>query len=283
MAHTRERRTGKPKPPDGSRSPRKEFGQHFISDRNILLKLARAAELEPGAVVLEIGPGRGDLTRVIAASGAQVVAVEIDRDLAAELQAEFAQTPGVTVAQGDILSRPPEKWLETGKLAPPYQVVANLPYYITSAILRYLLEAETPPRSLIVMVQLEVARQIVAAPPHGNLLGVSVQFYGVPRIVDRVPAGAFFPRPKVDSAIVRIEVRPPPRGVEPTGFFRFVRAGFGSKRKQLRNALAHGLGITAADAEALLHTAGIQTTRRAETLALDEWTELYRAWSRRAN
>jgi len=258
-------------------TPRKQFGQHFITDRNILNKIVRAAEPEPSDVVLEIGPGLGHLTRALADTGARIVSVEVDRDLQKTLEEEFSGVPNVTILGGDILERAPEKWLENTRETPPYRVVANLPYYITSAILRYLLEADCPPTRLVIMVQREVAQQIIAKPPHSSLLGVSVQYYGKPRIVDIVPAGAFYPRPKVDSAIIRIDVAPPPPDRDPILFFKIVRAGFGAKRKQLKNALANGLKITNDQASWMLARANIEPSRRAETLSLQEWDTLVRA------
>jgi 16S rRNA (adenine1518-N6/adenine1519-N6)-dimethyltransferase len=257
---------------------RKQFGQHFLTDPQILQKIVRAAEVAPNDTILEIGPGLGHLTRALAEAGARVVAVEIDRDLAARLRDEFADRANVTILQGDFLTAAPAEWLQrAGVAAPSYKVVANLPYYITSAILRQLLEAAHPPDTLVVMVQREVAQQMVAKPNAMNLLGVSVQFYGVPRIVTRVPAGAFHPRPKVDSALVRIAVAHPARmpEVEPTRFFQIVRAGFGVRRKQLHNALARGLNLTSAEAAARLARAGIDSRRRAESLSLDEWRRVY--------
>lgn len=256
---------------------RKRLGQHFLTDPNLLQKIVRAAAPAPGEAILEIGPGRGHLTRALADTGAQVAAVEVDRDLAAELRGEFSTTPNVLILAGNFLERPPEAWLAAAQLTPPYAVVANLPYYITSAILRALLEASSPPTRLVVMVQREVAQQIVAKPPHMSLLGVSVQFYGTPVIIGIVPAGAFLPRPQVDSAIVRIDVSPAPPHIEPELFFRVVRAGFGAKRKQLRNALANGLGLPSEQAAALLARAGIDPARRAETLSLAEWEHAARA------
>ncbi|HZQ11167.1 MAG TPA: 16S rRNA (adenine(1518)-N(6)/adenine(1519)-N(6))-dimethyltransferase RsmA [Anaerolineae bacterium] len=259
-------------------TPRKRFGQHFLADRNIVNKIVRTAELEPSSVVLEIGPGLGHLTRALAQAGAQVVAVEVDRELAARLRTEFAETPNVHIVEGDVLTQAPIEWLREAGRQPPYIVVANLPYYITSAILRYLLEAPIPPTRLVVMVQREVAQQIVAQPPHLNLLAVSVQFYGTPRLVDIVPAGAFYPRPKVDSAILRVDVTPRRAAIDSARFFQLVRAGFGAKRKQLRNALANGLALTNDQAAALLQRAGIDPTRRAETLTLDDWERLERVF-----
>lgn len=260
--------------------PRKRFGQNFLTDRNILNKIVAAAQVQPTDVVLEIGPGKGHLTHALADTGARIVAVELDRDLLEGLRVEFAEFENVLLLEGDVLTKSPQEWLAEAGCAPPYLVVANIPYYITSAILRYLLEAKPPPRRIIVMVQKQVAQQIVARPPHGNLLGTSVQFYGEPKVVQNVPAGAFYPRPAVDSAVVRIDVNLPSvdQYADRVGerFFRVVRAGFSSKRKQLRNALANGLQVTAARADEMLARAKIDPARRAETLSLAEWQELAR-------
>lgn len=260
-------------------TPRKRFGQNFLTDKNILQKIVRAAEIHPSDRVLEIGPGLGHLTRALAETGAQIVSVELDRDLLAALRTAFAAVPNVHLLEGDILKHPPGDWLARANSAPPYLVVANIPYYITSAILRYLLEAPDAPTRIILMVQREVAQQLTARPPHATLLGTSVQYYGTPRIIDTVPAGAFYPRPKVDSAIVRVDVDHSQDPDDAQQFFRVARAGFGAKRKQLHNALAHGLGLPASGALLLLHRAHIDPARRAETLTIAEWVALARASS----
>lgn len=254
-------------------TPRKRFGQHFLTDLNILQKIVRAADVQNTDTVLEIGPGLGDLTRALSAAAACVVAVEVDRDLVARLGSEFVAT-NVHILQGDVLEQPPQAWLAQAHCAPPYLVVANLPYYITSAILRYLLEADLPPARIVVMVQREVAEQLTARPPHSNLLAVSVQCYGTPHVVAHVPAGAFRPPPQVSSAVVRIDVFPRAANFDADKFFRVVRAGYSAKRKQLHNALANGLSLSRAETEQWLHRAGIAPTRRAETLELEEWSRL---------
>jgi 16S rRNA (adenine1518-N6/adenine1519-N6)-dimethyltransferase len=164
---------------------------------------------------------------------------------------------------------------------PPYIVVANLPYYITSAALRHLLEAQPPPGRLVLTVQAEVARRIVAGPGDMSLLAVSVQFYGRPQVVARIPAGAFIPPPQVDSAVLRIDTysAPPVQVPNREAFFRVVRAGFGQKRKQLKNALTAGLGRPPAEIAAALARAGVDPQRRAETLSLAEWAALTREFS----
>ncbi len=255
------------------------MGQHFLTDPSILSKITRAGDVQPGDVVLEIGPGLGHLTRALLAARARVVAVELDQDLAVRLRTEQAGNPNLSVAEGDFLTAGPEEWLARGGIQAPgvYKVVANLPYYITSAILRHLLEAEHQPMLIVVLVQREVAQQIIAHPPDMSLLAVSVQFYGEPRSMGVVPAGAFNPRPQVDSAIVRILVTPPSRfpDVDPVRFFRVVRAGFRVRRKQLHNALSSGLEMSPAEVNARLARAGIDPRRRAETLNMDEWRRVY--------
>jgi 16S rRNA (adenine1518-N6/adenine1519-N6)-dimethyltransferase len=203
--------------------PRKRFGQNFLTDSNILRKIVSAGEISPGDTVLEIGPGRGSLTKILAETGARVAAVEVDLNLVSILEKEFKASSNVHILQGDILKEPAIKWLEKASLTPPYIVVANIPYYITSAILRYLLESSPPPTRIVVLVQKEVARQIIAKAPKGNLLGTSIQYYGTPRIITQVPAGAFFPRPKVDSAVIRIDVEKAITTNDTASFFRVSR------------------------------------------------------------
>ena len=165
----------------------------------------------------------------------------------------------------------------------PYKVVANLPFYIAAPTIRRFLEAPFKPIRMVVMVQREVAENICAGPGTLSILGLSVQFYGRPSLVQRVPARSFYPAPKVDSAIVRIDVYDrPPVDVSPDHFFRVVRAGFSAPRKQLRNALAHGLGMPPAEVIPILDRAGIDSRRRAETLSLEEWAELARVVGERA-
>jgi 16S rRNA (adenine1518-N6/adenine1519-N6)-dimethyltransferase len=258
--------------------PQKKWGQHFLTDARILGSIADAAEVAPTDTILEIGPGLGHLTRVLAQRAGRVVAIEIDAQLAHNLQNEFAEAPNVSIVRGDILDKEPSVWLaNAGAPSADFKIVANLPYYVTSAILRHVLEAANKPRIIVVMVQREVAQRMVARPPAMNLLAVSVQFFAQPRIVRTIAAGAFFPPPKVDSAVVRLDVFAQPRLAQTADFFRVVRAGFGEKRKQLRNSLAHGLARDATEIHAALASVNIESTRRAETLTLDEWDKLYRA------
>ncbi len=255
---------------------RKRLGQHFLIDGNVQQQILTAAELTTGDTVLEVGPGLGIMTRELARKVRRVIAIELDDKLAAFLKQEMASLTNVTIINQDILKVDPAALLPESEL---YKVVANLPYYITSPALRHFLEAAIKPGLMVVMVQKEVAEAIAAGPGKRSLLSISVQLYGQPRIISQVPARAFYPAPKVDSAILRIDLYSKPAvAVDDTAsFFETVRAGFASPRKQLANSLAQGLGLPKADVAHLLAEAGIAPQRRAETLALEEWAQLWRA------
>lgn len=254
--------------------PRKGLGQNFLHDPGALEKIASLAEITTEDTVLEIGPGTGALTRVLARAAKKVIAVEIDERLKPVLEQQLSEFNNVWVIYQDIMMVDLAALFSAGD----YIVVANLPYYITSAILRHLLEGPHKPRRLLLMVQEEVAERLVARPDDMSLLTVSVQFYGAPRIVNRLKPAAFWPRPEVDSAVVRIDVydQPPVDVPDAAAFFRVVRAGFSQKRKQLKNALGGGLNLPHQQAAELLEQAGIDPRRRAETLSLAEWAALTR-------
>ena len=258
--------------------PRRELGQHFLVDARALARIVAAAELTADDAVLEIGAGVGNLTRLLAASAGRVVAVEIDRRFLPVLEAELADCPNVHLVAGDILALDPSDLMGEG----PYKVVANLPYAITSAVLRHLLEARIPPQRMVVTVQREVAERIVARGGRMSLLAVSVQFYGCPQLLFRLRPGAFYPPPEVESAVVRIDRHPePPVEVTDVGwFFQVVRAGFSQPRKQLINSLASGLGISPGEAASALREAGVDPRARAERLSLEDWARLARRLGR---
>jgi len=259
--------------------PKKGLGQNFLIDPNHLRKIIQAADLSADDVVLEIGPGLGALTRLLVNKARAVAAIELDQALAAALKVEI-QADNFYLLPGDILKLDPAAALQSviPRFTPDddYVVVANLPYYITSAVLRHLLEAPRPPRRLTLTVQKEVARRITAGPGKMSLLAISVQFYGQPRLCHTIPPNAFTPPPKVDSAVLRVDRHavPPVQTDDPARYFRVVKAGFGQKRKQLRNALAAGLHKPPQEISALLESAGIDPHRRAETLSLQEWALL---------
>ncbi len=265
---------------------RKGLGQHFLVDGSILKIITSAAELSPADIVIEVGAGLGILTEELVREAGRVIAVELDDQLAAALKQTLAQFSNVTIVNEDILRIDPETLLhgvgfQTGEN--DYKVVANLPYYITSPVLRHFLETKVKPKIMVVMVQKEVARVIAAEPGECSLLSIGVQFYGKPRIVSYVPAMAFYPAPEVDSAVLRIDVYPQPTVAvtDEGGFFKVVKAGFSAPRKQIVNSLAQGLGLPKAEVLSLLGNAAISSQRRAETLTLEEWARLQQALSQK--
>ena len=258
-------------------SPRKALGQHFLVSPGVLTRILDAADIAPGDAVVEVGPGLGVLTRGLVDRGACVTAVELDDEMAAALARSFADQDRVRILHADA------RTVDLGSLAAPgepYMVVANLPYYAATPIVRRFLEAERPPQRLVVTVQREVARSMVATPGDLGLLGLGVQFYGSPRIVATIRPGAFYPPPKVTSAVVRIDLHSepllPPSQRE--GFFALARAAFSAPRKQLRGGLSHALNRPPDAVADLLRKGAVDPTRRPQTLALDEWAALYRVF-----
>lgn len=253
--------------------PNKSFGQNFLIDRATLRRIIEAAEINAGEQVLELGAGTGVLTRELARHARRVVAVELERDMLSLLAETTRNFANVELIERNLLYVDPAAIFG----AEAYKLVANLPYYITAPTFRHFLESANPPRLLVVMVQYEVAQRIVAAPGDLSLLGVSIQFYGKPDIVAHVPARAFYPAPKVDSAILRVDLKDevPLAHKQRDSFFRLVQAGFSERRKQIHNSLARGLHRKDAEVQAWLKAAGIDPGRRAETLSIEEWLQLW--------
>lgn len=258
--------------------PKKSLGQNFLVDPNGLDKVMLAAGVGPKDTVLEIGAGLGSLTVLLAQAARQVVALEIDRGLLPPLTKVTSAYKNVRIVEGDVLKLPLEE-LVPGE---GYLVVANIPYYISSAIIRRLLEAETRPTRMVLTVQQEVAERICSKDGKLSLLALSVQVFGAPKIEARIPAGCFFPAPDVDSAVLSIALYPQPLIALDAldDFFRLAHAGFSQKRKTLRNALSAGLGLPASEIEKLLANAEIDPQRRAETLSITEWGQLTAAWKK---
>jgi len=264
---------------------KKSLGQHFLIDGEVLKLITSAAELTATDVIMEIGPGLGVLTKELARQAGWVIAIELDGKLAAILKQTMASFKNVIVVNKDIIEIEPAALLREQKsgflptINSPfsYKVVANLPYYITSPVLRHFLEASVKPQIMVVMVQKEVAEAIAAKPGRMSLLSISVQFYGKPRIISHVPARCFYPAPEVDSAILRVDLYPKPvvAVTDTKSFFELVRAGFSASRKQIVNSLAQGLELSKAEVLPLLGKAHIVPQRRAETLSLDEWAQLW--------
>jgi len=259
--------------------PNKAFGQNFLVDRDILLHIVEAAEIHADDRVLELGAGTGVLTRELAKRARRIVAVELEREMLSLLAKTTRNYKNVEIMKRNLLYVDPKEIFGSD----PYKLVANLPYYIASPTFRHFLESANPPRLFVVMVQYEVAQRIVAAPGDLSLLGVSVQFYGEPKIIEHVPARAFYPAPKVDSAILRIDLKDevPLTPGQRDSFFHLVQAGFSERRKQLHNSLAHGLHRKNADVQPWLQAANIDPSRRAETLSIEDWLRLWHEMEKR--
>ncbi|MFH0852068.1 MAG: 16S rRNA (adenine(1518)-N(6)/adenine(1519)-N(6))-dimethyltransferase RsmA [bacterium] len=279
-----------------SAAPSKRFGQNFLINPGVLKKIIEAAALDRGDIVLEIGPGIGTLTQELAKYAKKVIAIEKDRKMVEILKETLVDFKNVEIIEGDILKFPisslfviPAKaGIQTGSprikygasLVKPgmtkldYKVIANLPYYITSPVIRKFLEADAKPNEMVLMVQKEVAQRICAKPPDMSLLAVSVQFYAEPKIISYVSKGSFWPSPKVDSAIIKISPRDKKPEIDIPLFFKIVHAGFSSPRKQLAGNLVKNLKIERPAIEAVLKKAGIKPEQRAETLTVTNWISL---------
>jgi 16S rRNA (adenine1518-N6/adenine1519-N6)-dimethyltransferase len=257
--------------------PDKRLGQNFLFERSALERIIKTAEIGANLAVLEVGPGLGNLTTLLAERARRVVAVELDQRLIRPLGQVTSAFDNVKLVQGDILGFDPVLLMHQDQdKKPDYIVVANIPYYITSALIRHLLECAAPPQRLVLTVQREVAERICTGPGDMSLLALSVQVYGTPEITAFIPPSAFYPPPKIESAILRVN-----RYAQPLlpsdmldAFFRLAKAGFSQKRKTLRNALAGGMRWEKEQAGAFLQKAGIDPQRRAETLSLKEWHTL---------
>jgi 16S rRNA (adenine1518-N6/adenine1519-N6)-dimethyltransferase len=262
---------------------RKGLAQHFLVNGGVVKQVLAAADLSPADTVIEVGPGLGVLTEELVRAAGHVIAIELDAKLAHLLEQRLGRGGRLTVVTADVLKIEPSDILKPLGVS-DYKVVANLPYYITGAAIRHFLESAQKPRVMVLMVQREVARQITAVPGEMSLLSVSVQFYGRPKIMARVPGRSFYPAPKVDSAVLRIDVYPEPavKVGSIAGFFKLVRAGFSANRKQIVNSLAHALDADKEAVLAWLQEAGIDPWRRAETLSIEEWGKLYRAYGMKA-
>ena len=250
----------------------KRLGQNFLQDPHTLEKIAHVAKIKPTDTVLEIGPGLGSLTRYLAAAAQKVVAVELDEKLFPPLGTVIAPYPNIQLVQGDMLGIKPSEFIQQDD----YLVVANIPYYITSALIRHLLELNPKPRRIVLTIQKEVAERICASPGDMSLLALSVQVYGQPSISINIPAKAFFPAPKVDLSVLVVNIHSTPLVDESLldTFFQLIKAGFSQKRKKLRNSISAGIHQSPAETETLLQAADIDPQRRAETLSINEWGKL---------
>ena len=249
---------------------KKSLGQHWLADQKSLENICGFANVKRGDSVLEIGPGKGDLTGKLLEFGAEVIAVEVDKSLEADLRKKFSSLP-FSLNMLSIMD------FDLSKLPEGYKVVANIPYYLTSHLLRMLLETQHKPQTIVLLVQKEVAQRIAAKPGQMSLLSVSAQFYCDVELGQIIPAKLFTPPPKVDSQIIKLILRKQPlfKEVDNKQFFRLVKAGFSNRRKTLLNSLSNGLQLNRPDTEYLLDKAGLKPNLRPQELNLDEWHKLY--------
>jgi 16S rRNA (adenine1518-N6/adenine1519-N6)-dimethyltransferase len=253
---------------------KKSLGQHFLIDNSILETIVKSAELTSADNIIEVGPGLGILTLELAKKVKNIIAIEIDNELASLLKKRTEPIPNITVINADILKRSPVQLLNGER---SYKVVANLPYYITSPVLQHFIRDSLKPALMVVMVQKEVGQAIVATPGQLGVLAISIQLFTRPEIVAYVSASSFYPVPKVDSVIIRFKMLPEPAVniTDIEAFLSFIRCGFNAPRKQLRNSLAQGLQQKPSDIAHILEKAQIESQRRPETLSIEEWEKLY--------
>ncbi|HLU36834.1 MAG TPA: 16S rRNA (adenine(1518)-N(6)/adenine(1519)-N(6))-dimethyltransferase RsmA [Thermomicrobiales bacterium] len=249
--------------------PTRSMGQNFLTSTEVVEEIVAISGVQPGDLVIEIGPGMGILTRQLLTAGARVIGVELDRELAALLRTELGQIDRFSLVEQDA------RHLDIKELTndEPYQVVANLPYSVATVIVRSFMEAQTPPTRMTVMVQKEVAERMTATPGEMSLLGLATGLYADARIELVVPPDVFLPPPKVDSAVVVLDSRPELPGTpeQRDRMFELATMAFQRKRKTLSNGLSQGLGLPKQEVDALLSSVGIDGMRRPQTFSVDEW------------
>jgi 16S rRNA (adenine1518-N6/adenine1519-N6)-dimethyltransferase len=252
-------------------TPKKSLGQHWLHDQKSLNAMLEAADVQDTDTILEIGPGLGTLTTLLCAKAKEVIAVELDIYLASDLNRKVP-AKNLQVVNEDILR------FDFASLPPNYKIVANIPYYLTSNLLRTISDTQAPPLSATLLTQKEVAERVAAEPGQMSILSVAVQFFWEVRLGPVVPAELFTPPPKVDSQILtlkRFDPLPYP-DADIKQFFHIVRSGFSQKRKTLLNTLSSGLHIDRKEISAICLSVGVDPARRAQTLSLEEWYRVYR-------
>lgn len=253
--------------------PQKSLGQHFLIDSSAATRLVHSARLQPSDTVVEVGAGLGTLTKLLAQNVQRVIAVEKSSQLIPVLTTELASFPNTEIVEGDILTFNPEQYNLSS-----YVLVGAPPYYLTARLFRtFLQNTKQPPKSMSLLIQKEVAEKIAQQPPRSSLMSISVQLYGTPEVCGSVPPSSFLPQPSVASEIIALSDITKP-SINEDVFFSVVRAGFSSPRKQLTTALAHSLNIKKSTIQSLLLACSIDPTRRAETLTIQKWMALTRAF-----
>lgn len=250
---------------------KRSLGQHFLTDKNIVEKIIKVADIRPDETIVEIGPGKGIMTRRLAEVSRWLIAIELDNYLYSYLKEDLKDLPNIELVHGDALS------FNYEEVPSEFKIIANLPYYISTPIIFRLLSVGKKIRSMTLMLQREVAERVVAPPgtKEYGLLSISVGYHCQPKIEFFVSRRSFFPQPRVDSAVMTLLLRKEPKVLvkDPSLFFKTVRAGFSSRRKMLKNSLS-GLGISTDMIKAALEKSGIETKRRGETLSIEEFATL---------
>ncbi|KKT82319.1 MAG: ribosomal RNA small subunit methyltransferase A [Candidatus Yanofskybacteria bacterium RIFCSPHIGHO2_02_FULL_44_12b] len=256
-------------------TPKKSLGQNFLINPHIIDRIIDAARISEKDLVLEIGPGTGNLTEKLAKKAGQVIAIEKDNRLIEPLREKFKNFKNIEIIEGDVLAKMP---FVKQRASLQYKIVANIPYYITSNLFRKIFEEWPRPELVVLTIQKEVAQRITAKPPHMNLLALSVQYYAEPEVVVFISKNNFRPIPKVDSAIIRLnpksEIRNPKKTEE---IFKVIKGGFSEKRKQLASNLSKKLKLSKSAVLEAFKTAGIKELSRPENLSLNDWENLAEA------
>jgi len=261
-----------------SGSPIKGLGQNFLIDQNILKKIVQVSEISQDDTVLEIGAGLGSLTYYLCQKAKRVVAIEIDKKFIPLLQNRFSQNANCAIIHGDILKTDIQQIIPEDE----YLVVANIPYYITSSLFRHILNSSSKPKRIILTIQHEVAQRICTSSGKMSILALSIQIFGKPEILFQIKPGAFYPPPKVDSSVVKVDLYENPlidNHLQPL-FFQLIKSGFGKKRKTISNSLSSGMKQDKKAVQDLLKNIGIDPHRRAETLSIPEWKILSETWQK---
>jgi len=255
--------------------PKKYVGQVFLKDKKYLKTIIRAAQLKPQEIVLEIGAGQGVLTEALLKEGIYVKAVEKDKELMASLRQKFQNQKNLTLIEADIRDflKNPKKF-KIHLTRQRYKVVANIPYYLTSHLLKLLLESKNPPFLMVLMVQKEVGERLISQPPKSNLLAIATQYYSHCQLIKKVPKTAFWPQPKVDSAIIRLIYEPKTKEAPPSVFFLIIKAGFSQPRKLVINNLSQKLSLKREIIEEVFQKLNIDLKSRPQNLSLDQWLKL---------
>lgn len=256
-------------------TPKKSLGQHFLKNPKILNKITSALEISKNNVIIEIGPGTGNLTEFLIKKAKKVIAVEKDKSLVKYLKEKFNNFKNLEIKEGDVLKINPKNL----NVKNNYKIVGNIPYYITSRLLKTIFEKWPKPKMIVLTIQKEVAQRIIAKPPHTNLLAVSVQYFSTPKIISYVSKNNFYPRPKVDSAIIKL-IPAKQKITSSKNFFKILKAGFSQKRKLLISNLSKKLNIPKKSLLEVFKKLNINLKARSENLSLKEWKNLSKSLSK---